>query len=349
MQALPYTKLETYGGNFAFCFIDEAAMTSFMLYHLRLLTLTLILFLVGLSLQSASAAEPTEIPIWPGAAPGSENLDEPELSVDRGAGKGYVDRSISHVHRPTLTVHLPEATKPTAAMIICPGGGLTRVVIDKEGNDLAKLLNKWGVAGIVLKFRTVKSAQHFYGVEPPIADLQRAIRLVRTNAKKWNIDPERVGVFGFSAGGLIASNAATRFDLGKPQATDPVEQQSSRPDFAALAYPLISMKTKVAGQHYQELALGEKPTEARIYQFSSELHVDKNTPPVFLVHATDDTGVSVENTQRFAVACRQAGVPCTTFIRDEGGHGYGIRDTGKPINAWTTAFHQWLQENKLAD
>ncbi len=315
----------------------------------RIAQLLILIGAVSMTGGDAAAANPREVPLWPGVPPGSENIDEPELSVDRGAGKGIVDRSISNVHRPTLTLHLPQADRPTAAMIICPGGGLTRVVIDKEGNDMARLLNEWGVAGIVLKFRTVKSEKHFYGIEPPIADLKRAIRLARANAKQWNLDPHRVGVFGFSAGGLIAAHAATRFDEGNPKAVDVVERQNSRPDAAAMAYPLISLTTKVSGTHYQGVALGENPTAMQIRKFSNEFHVGPRTPPFFLAHAADDTAVSVENTRRFADACRKQGIRCEMFVRDEGGHGYGIRDTGKPICAWTAAFHKWLQAQGFAD
>lgn len=298
---------------------------------------------------TANAAGPQELPLWPGAAPGSENIDEAEAVVDRGAGKGYVDRSISQVHRPTVTVHLPAAAKPTAAIVICPGGGLSRVVIDKEGNDVAKLLNEHGVAGIVLKYRTAESKARFYGVEAATADVQRAIRLTRAQAAEWNIDPQRVGVLGFSAGGLVASYAATHFDSGQRRALDPVERESCRPDFAGLVYPLISLRSEVSGDRYQKTALGKEPTPRQIRQYSSELHVTKETPPVFLAHAEDDKAVSVSNTRQFAAACQDAGVSCTTFIRAQGGHGYGIRDQGDPINAWPTAFVAWLQERGLAE
>lgn len=310
--------------------------------------LTAALFADG---QQVRAAQPREISVWPGVAPGSEGIEETEVVVERGKGKGSIDRSISSVHQPTITVHLPDrrSKKPCAAMVICPGGGLNRVVIDKEGNDLAKLLAKNGVAGIVLKFRTVKSPTHFYGLAAPVADLQQAIRLTRSRAAEWDIDPERVGVFGFSAGGLVASTAATHFDDGDKSATDPVARQGSRPDFVGLAYPLISLQREVAGEKYQKLTLGAQPTEKQIREYSNELHVTTKTPPAFLAHAADDTGVKIENSKRFAAAYRRAGVPCTTFFRAKGGHGYGIRDLGKPINQWPTAFLAWLKESGFTE
>jgi len=310
--------------------------------------LILFTFLIALAAHAQiNAAEPREIPVWPGDAPGSEKIAEQEKVIDRGEGKGYVDRSISAVHQPTLTLHLPDAPKPTAAVIICPGGGLTRVVIDKEGNDLARWLNERGVAGIVLKFRTVKSPSHFYGVQAPIADLQRAVRLTRARAEKWNVDPKQVGIFGFSAGGLIASHVATHFDAGNPQAKGPVERESCRPDFAGMAYPLISLRTEVSGTRYQQLALGENPTAQQIDAFSSENGVTSETPPIYLAHAEDDSAVPVAGSRLFATACQKAGVPCELYLRPTGGHGYGLRQMGQPINAWPAAFEAWLKARSI--
>ncbi len=211
---------------------------------------------------SVFAAEPMVLPLWTGDAPGSENIDEAEIVVDRGAGKGYRDRSIAQVHRPTVTVYLPKAKQPTAAIVICPGGGFSRVVIDKEGIDFAKFLNQHGVAGIVLKYRTAESKAHFYGISAATADVQRAIRLTRARAAQWNIDPQKIGVFGFSAGGSIASYAATHFDPGQRSSLDPIERQSCRPDFVGLGYPLVSLRNEVTGGRYQDRAHWQKPDAA---------------------------------------------------------------------------------------
>ena len=303
-----------------------------------------------LSASSPVAGETIEVPVWPGIAPGSEGITEQEKVVERGDGKRVIDRSYSDVHRPTLTVHLPDknTSRPLSAVVICPGGGLTRVVIDKEGHDLARFLRRHEVVGVVLKFRTAKTTGHFYGMPAMEADVRRAIRLVRHNAKRWNIDPRRVGVFGFSAGGMLAATAATKFDRGILDSKDPLERKSSRPDFFGGAYPLMTMKTSVIGKHYQRLLFGPAPTASQLRQYSSEHNVTRHTPPTFLCHARDDRAVRVANTELFAAACRQAGVSCTTFIRDKGGHGYGIRDLGTPINKWRFAFVDWLVERKLA-
>ncbi len=175
------------------------------------------------------------------------------------------------------------------------------------------------------------------------ADVKRAIRLTRHQARKWNIDPAQVGVFGFSAGGHVASTAATHFDAGNPKAKDPVERLSCRPDFLGLGYPLLSMQAEVVGTRYPQLLLGPKPSQTRVRAYSNELQVTPDTPQSFICHAENDTGVKVENTRRFAAACRKAGVACTTYIRPDGGHGFGIRDQGHSINGWHHAFAAWLK------
>ncbi len=288
----------------------------------------------------SSSAEVKTVRLWPGVPPGSNGITEKEKVVERGNGKTVVDRSVHDVHRPTLTVHLPakRSPRPLAALVICPGGGLTRVVIDKEGNDLARFLAPHGVVGVVLKFRTARTTTHFYGIGPMEADVKRAIRTVRARAAEWNIDPKRVGVFGFSAGGILAATAATRW---KPE-------DQTRPDFFAAAYPLLTMRTEVVGRKYQQLLFGPRPTADQLKDYSSDRNVTRNTPPSFLAHARDDRGVLVANTELFAAACRKTGVSCTTFIRDKGGHGYGVRDLGTPINKWRFAFVDWLIQRKLA-
>ncbi len=296
------------------------------------------------------SGEPFELPIWQGLAPGSEGITESEITVERGKEKGRVDRSISNVHQPTITVHLPKnpSRELRAAMVICPGGGFTRIVIDKEGNDFARFLNTHGIVGIVLKFRTAKSEKNFYGISAMAADARRALRLVRARAKKWEIDPTRIGVFGFSAGGHVASTLATHYDAGVPSSKDPVERFGCRPDFLGLAYPLVSLQAEVSGTGYQRLLLGGDPTSEQIKLYSNELHVNARTPPAFICHAEDDTGVLVENTRRLAAAYKAAGAACTSFVYTEGGHGYGIRDQGKPIDAWRHRFVDWLVGNDFA-
>jgi len=322
-----------------------------MKHHIRREILALLLA-ASFCLKGAAlwGGEPLELPIWSGPAPGSEGIVESEITVERGKEKGLVDRSITNVHQPTVTVHLPgnSSGELRAAMVICPGGGFTRIVLDKEGNDFARFLNTHGVVGIVLKFRTAKTETHFYGVSAMAADARRALRLTRAQAEAWKIDPTKIGIFGFSAGGHVASTLATHYDAGDPSADDPVERHGCRPDFLGLAYPLVSLQTEVAGTKYQHLLLGDNPTKEQIDQYSNEGHVDSKTPPAFVCHAENDSAVLVENTRRLAAAYKAVGVACTALVYAEGGHGFGIRDQGKPIDAWRHRFVDWLVENDFA-
>ena len=292
-----------------------------------------------------------EILLWQGTPPGTEAEEAVERIVERGLEGGSRDRSITGVHRPTLTIHLPEKTnsRSHAAMIICPGGGLSRVVIDKEGNDFARLLCAYGVAGLVLKFRTPSTNNEHYGMSTLEMDIKRAIRLTRAHAEQWNLDPQRIGVFGFSAGGILASTVATRYDRGNRESADYIEQESCRPDFLGLAYPLISLKQEICSENYRRLLFGNNPSTDRILKYSGELNVSEKTPPTFICHAEDDQAISIEHSQLFVEACRTAGVPCTTFFRSRGGHGYGVRKWGTPINQWPQAFVKWMQLRGISE
>ncbi len=224
----------------------------------------------------AHAAEPFEQAIWPGIAPGSENSALVEKNDDREIkdGSGVPrDRSISGITKPTITVYLPKETKrPTAAVLLIPGGGFRRVVIDKEGHDIARWLVKQGIAGIVLKYRN-PDADSGLGVSNGAAkDVARAVRMVRHNAKKWNVAVDRIGTMGFSAGGYLAAWSGVGFDAGDAAASDPIEVQSSRPDFITTIYGAVASAIQA--------------------KEGSSVLVRADTPPAFLVHAHDDKGVS---------------------------------------------------------
>jgi len=315
----------------------------------RALYILLLLFSIYSPLaKSATAQESTsfELPIWSGVAPGSEGINEQEIVVERGK-EGVVDRSFASVHKPTITVFQPtsNAKQPRPAIIICPGGGFKRVVLDKEANDFARFLNKHGIVGISLKYRTAESKEHRYGIPAPEADVKRAIRLVRSRADEWNLDPDRIGVFGFSAGGFIASTAAIHFDAGNADSSDPVERFSCRPDMLGLGYPVTTLKAGVNREQYRKMLLGPEFSEGdeMVRHYSLELQIDQDTPPMFLCHARNDKGVPAQNSELFEEACAAAGVACTSYICDEGGHGFGIRDLGNPINQWRFEFIRWLK------
>jgi len=286
-------------------------------------------------------------PLWPGEAPGAEGVEDNEKITDRAGGKGHLDRSAANVHKPTLTIHLPsEANASGAAVIICPGGGYRYCVIDKEGNDVANWLNTIGVAGIVLKYRLPRPEGHVYGHEVPLMDLRRAIRTVRASSKEWGLKPDQVGVMGFSAGGHLASTAGTRFDDGNPQAEDPIEKESSRPDYMMLIYPVVSMSNAVGHEGSRKNLLGDNPDPKLVKLYSNELQVTDKTPPTFLVTTSDDP-VKAENSINFYLAMRKAKVPAELHIYEQGGHGYGLRRSPDPVATWPERCMDWMKAREI--
>jgi len=258
-----------------------------------------------------------EIPLWPSGAPGSEGRSGPERIVPSTDGV----RRISGIHAPSITAHLPPGEEATgAAVIVLPGGGHRYLSIDNEGHAVARWLAERGVAGFVLKYRLAREEGSAYSVEGhAVPDVRRAIRLVRSRAKEWGLDPARVGVLGFSAGGQLALHAATRFDAGREDADDPVERESSRPAFQGLLY------SGSAG---------------------ADMEVPRDAPPAFLCVALDDqrpAGTAVEVFQRL----RDRGIAAELHVYARGGHGFGMRDRPFPISAWPLRFHEWMADQGL--
>ena len=285
--------------------------------------------------------------LWPGDAPGSKGVKDNEKTTDRNAGKGHLDRAAANVHKPTLTLHLPsKANASGAAVIICPGGGYGYCTIDKEGNEVASWLNSIGVAGIVLKYRLPRPEGHVYGHKVPLADLQRAIRTARARAKEWGLKTDQIGVMGFSAGGHLASTAGTHYDAGDPKSDDPVEKESSRPDFMALIYPVISMSNAVGHEGSRKNLLGDKPDPKLVNLYSNELQVTDKTPPAFLVTTSDDP-VKSENSINFFMAMRKAKAPAELHIYEKGGHGYGLKKTRSSVSGWPDSCVNWMKARNI--
>lgn len=281
----------------------------------RLLAVGLFLFTAAL----AGAAEPQRISLWNGRAPNGDGTFEQADAV--------------------LTVHRPEKSNG-AAIVICPGGGYGGLVTGGEGHGIAAWLNKHGVTGAVLEYRLPKGRPYV-----PLLDAQRAIRTVRSRAKAWNLDPARIGIIGFSAGGHLASTAATHFDDGDAASDDAVERQSCRPDFAILVYPVISMGAMTHSGSRRNL-LGEKPSEELVQLFSNEKQVTPQTPPTFLAHAQDDKPVPPKNSQLFYDALRANRVPAKYLRLPSGGHGLnGYK--GPMWDAWQKQSLEWLTEQGL--
>lgn len=282
------------------------------------------------------AQEPEVVRVWPGDAPGAERIrnKEPE---------NLQDGHISHVHEPTLTLfRAPKDTANGTAVVICPGGGYGVLAIEKEGYAYARWLNTLGVTACVLKYRL-----NDYGYPAPLLDAQRAIRIVRSRAAEWGIDPARIGIMGSSAGGHLASAVGTHYDRGAPDAKDPVERLSCRPDFMMLLYPVISMGREFGHGGSRANLLGPSPSEELIRKFSNETQVTPDTPPAFLVHATDDTGVPVENSIAMYKALHKAGVPVEMHLYERGGHGFGMLQSAGEAATWPDRCAAWLRGRGL--
>ncbi len=272
--------------------------------------------LVFLATVSLWAADPPEIPLWPGGAPGSQNLTLKETVEN--VGKERVERRVTNVTNPTIAVYIPDKDKATgAAVIVAPGGGHRHLSYDNEGHFVAQWLQSIGITGIVLKYRLARSEGNPFQVEDHVLkDAQRAIRLVRSRSKEWGVDPNRVGILGFSAGGELAALAATRFDNGIDGATDPIDKEGSRPDFQVLLYPGI-------------------PKDPRI---------SKDMPPTFLCAAHDDRPNISEGLAEYYIAVKRAGVPVELHLYTGGGHGFGMRNRAQfPISTWPARLQDWME------
>lgn len=261
------------------------------------------------------AADPLVLPLWPGVPPGSEGRDGAEKVRITEAGEHVV----SGIHRPTLTVYLPDPAKATgAAVIVCPGGGHRELWMDHEGYAVAAWLADHGVAAIILKYRLAREPGSTYRVDrEALADAQRAIRFVRVHAEEWNIDPSRVGIMGFSAGGELAGLAARLPGNRNPDAADPVERPSDRPAFQALIYPGNAKAIEPAPGH----------------------------PPAFLLCGYDDRPDISEGIAELYLRFKRAGIPAELHIYTGSGHGFGLRATNTgPVAAWPQRLLEWMGE-----
>lgn len=271
-------------------------------------------------------ANADSLPLWPNGAPGA---------------KGQAPEDI-----PTLTPYLTTVRNPSrTAIVICPGGGYAGLAAH-EGEGYARWLNVHGISAFVLKYRLGSSG---YRHPAMLEDAARAVRSVRARADEWRIDPSRVGIMGSSAGGHLASTLLTHFDAGNPSAADPVEKQSSRPDFGILCYPVITMGPFTHKGSRANL-LGPDPSPEIVEQLSNEKQVTGNTPPCFIWHTGEDAAVPVENSLAFAAALRAHHVPFDLHIYEKGGHGMGLGKSSADATAlhpWTDDLIYWLNERKL--
>lgn len=280
------------------------------------------------------------IELWPDGAPGMPSTPIVETIDERSTDPLLSDRAAFGISNPRMMVFRPENPNG-AAIIIMPGGGYRRVVIDKEGYELGSWLSARGVTAFVLIYR-LPGEGWASGPNVALADAQRAIRLIRQRAKTYSIDPERVAAMGFSAGGHLCCDLTVRFAFAAYKAIDDVDLLSARPCLSALIYPVVSMSPPDAHLGSREKLLGANPGPALEHTHSPHRHVPANAPPIYLVHAEDDRVVPVENTLLLRAAFRAQNIPVETHLFTEGGHGFGIRKTvGKPVSAWPQLFIDW--------
>lgn len=285
------------------------------------LLITALLCAAGTCAEGADATDSSGVLLWPNGAPGAKGTEA--------------------VDKPALFVHLAPADKANgAAVVVCPGGGYGHLAMGHEGHDVAAWLNSLGVSAFVLQYRLAPR----YGHPAPLQDAQRAIRTVRARSKEWKIDPQRLGLMGFSAGGHLASSAATHFETGKTDADDPIERVSSRPDVLILAYPVISFTAPFTHVGSRKNLLGEQPDPALVENLSNEKQVTKDTPPTFMFHTGEDTGVPPENSVAFYQALRAAKVPAELHIYEKGGHGLGLAPKDPVLATWPARCAAWLEK-----
>jgi acetyl esterase/lipase len=282
------------------------------------------LALLSLSLFLAAADAPKVELLWPKGAPGAVGTEEAD--------------------KPSLTVFQPPADKANGtAVVICPGGGYGFLAKDHEGKQVAEWFNQRGVTAFMLLYRIAPRYRH----PAPLQDAQRAIRTVRARAKEWNIDPKRIGIMGFSAGGHLASTAGTHFDDGKADADDPIDKVSCRPDFLILCYPVITFDPPFAHMGSRNNLLGKDQDAKLVESLCNEKQVTDKTPPTFLFHTDADKGVVPENSVLFYLALKKAKVPAELHIYEKGNHGVGLAKGDPILSTWSDRLNGWLETRGL--
>lgn len=279
-------------------------------------------------LVSSIRGEETEtILLWPDGAPGATGEEEKD--------------------KPKLIVYLPEKAKANgAAVVICPGGGYGGLAMDHEGHQIGEWLNSFGVAAFICDYRHRGKG---YGHPAPIQDAQRAIRTVRHHAEKFGVDPARVGILGFSAGGHLASTAATHYDDGTEDSEDPIERQGCRPDFAVLCYAVIAFDEPYTHRGSQRNLLGNDADPELVKSLSNEKQVTSDTPPTFLWSTADDRAVPSHNSIFFYLALREAGVAAEMHIYETGRHGLGLAKSIPSVSSWPKRCEEWMSSRGLLD
>ncbi|HVU34083.1 MAG TPA: alpha/beta hydrolase [Opitutaceae bacterium] len=288
--------------------------------------------LLMLTATVASAQVPDVVRLWPGAAPGSAAVTFTEKITERSKDPKKHDRIYTQIVDPELAVHRP-AHPNGVAVIIAPGGGYERIVIDKEGPDTSAWLNGLGVTAFVLKYR-LPDEGHANGDRVPLQDAERAVRVVRAHAAAWGLDPHRIGFLGYSAGGHLSAMLAFHFDAAVYDAVDDADALSARPDFSVIGYPMTA-----------PLPRQDAPSLVRMFQeFPLRVRAGVSYPPVFILQADDDHVVGPRGAAEIYLELKRADVPAELHIFRHGGHGFGIRDTRGPNRQWPELCAGWMKE-----
>jgi acetyl esterase/lipase len=283
------------------------------------------------------SAQNKAIDLWNGKVPGAIQNDKFKQNIDTTVG--WLDKE--SITDPRLYLYPAPVAKATgAAVIICPGGAYVGLANKHEGSQVAKWFNSLGVTAFVLMYRLPDDAIMENKSIGPMQDGQRAIRIVRSHAKEWGIDPSRIGIMGFSAGGHLASTLSTHYN---EKVYEPDDSTSARPDFSLLIYPVISMDSTITHWGSRVNLLGNNPTPEQVKHFSNELQVNAQTPPAFLVHSLDDGAVPVQNSMNYALAMHRFNIACELHIYEHGGHGYGMGNTTDTESTWPEACRKWLE------
>ncbi|MBK7257518.1 MAG: alpha/beta hydrolase [Ignavibacteriae bacterium] len=304
-----------------------------------------VLFLVLANFFAGSAySQPQLLKVWPEGVPGAVHhpqYTEETIKIETGA-----ERTL-RIADPTIAVYIPEKTKANGtAVVVCPGGGYIRLAMDHEGTQIAAWLNDAGITCILLKYRVPSDSAMVDKTVGPLQDVQEAIRITRRHASAWHLDPHRIGVMGFSAGGHLAASASTRF-AEKVYASDTT---SARPDFSILMYPVISMQTGVTHNGSRRNLLGNDPDQQLVDRSSNELRVTPETPIAFVVHSTDDGVVILENSLRYIQALKKNNVPAELHVFERGGHGYGLATTRTTTErGWPPLCIAWLRMHGMLE
>ena len=294
-------------------------------HFLSTFLIALIFLLTGVSpgfAQDGSGGE--TLLLWPEGVPGAKG----DTNLDR----------------PTVTVFLPDKQKATGTgVVVFPGGGYAHLAMDHEGYQVADWLNELGVAAFVVKYRLGER----YRYPSQLMDARRAIRIVRNNAEEWGVKADNIGILGFSAGGHLASTAATHFEMGNPESEDPLKRLSSRPDFMILIYPVITMQSDYTHKGSRYHLLGENPEPELVELMSNENQVSRQTPPAFIVHGSNDSGVPVQNSVQFYLALRKHDVPAEMHLFEDGPHGFGLAPDDPELSEWPALCERWMKSRGL--